>query len=74
MTKTFLLPLLFILCAATPLFANKYDIAAFVWPAYQAEPRWKELGIFSHGTGEWQSVYAAVAKTEGHKHPKIPIW
>lgn len=74
MTKTFLLPLLFILCAATPLFANKYDIAAFVWPAYQAEPRWKELGIFSHGTGEWQSVYEAVAKTEGHKQPKIPLW
>jgi len=26
--------------------AAKYDVAAFVWPAYQPEPRWAELGIF----------------------------
>ena len=32
------------------------DVAAYVWPAYQNEPRWAELGIFSDGKGEWQNV------------------
>ena len=30
----------------------KFDVAAIIWPAYQNEPRWKELGIFAHGCGE----------------------
>ena len=29
--------------------AAKYDVAAYVWPAYQPEPRWAELGIFADG-------------------------
>ncbi len=29
---------------------SEYDVAAIVWPAYHPEPRWKELGIFPHGT------------------------
>ena len=33
------------------------DLAAIVWPAYQPEPRWAELGIFADGKGEWQNVY-----------------
>lgn len=28
------------------------DAVAVIWPAYQDEPRWKELGIFAHGCGE----------------------
>jgi len=51
-----------------------YDVAAIVWPAYHPEPRWKELGIFPHGTGEWQNVYEAVPKYPGHTQPKIPLW
>ena len=39
--------------------AAKYDVAAFVWPAYQPEPRWAELGIFNEGIGEWQNVTAS---------------
>ena len=35
----------------------KYDIAAYVWPAYQPDPRWAELGIFADGDGEWQGGY-----------------
>ena len=53
---------------------NEYDLAAIIWPAYQAEPRWSELGIFDHGTGEWQNVYEAVSKKEGHVQPKEPLW
>ena len=37
--------------------AASYDVAAIVWPAYQPEPRWAELGIFGDGKGEWQNVY-----------------
>ena len=44
-------------CAAFAGLADqKYDIAAYVWPAYQPEPRWAELGIFGRGIGEWQNV------------------
>ena len=51
-----------------------YDVAAIVWPAYHPEPRWKELGIFSHGNGEWQNVYEAEPKFKGHSQPKVPLW
>lgn len=52
-----------------------YDIAAYVWPAYQPEPRWKELGIFEHGVGEWQNVYEARVKRPGdHVQPRVPLW
>ena len=43
-----LLPLLAVNAAAA-----EYDVAAYVWPAYQPEPRWAELGIFGDGKGEW---------------------
>lgn len=55
-------------------FAAGYDIAAYVWPAYQPEPRWAELGIFGNGKGEWQSVYEAIPKWEGHEQPRKPLW
>ena len=50
--------------AATSGGAGKYDVAAYVWPAYQSEPRWAELGIFDAGKGEWQNVWEAVPKWE----------
>ena len=55
-------------------FAADYDIAAYVWPAYQPEPRWAELGIFKAGKGEWQSVWEARPKWEGHDQPRKPLW
>lgn len=60
-------------CAVCAVGAE-YDLAAYVWPAYQPEPRWKELGIFDHGCGEWQNVYEAVPKKSGHSQPKVPLW
>ena len=54
--------------------AADYDVAAYVWPAYQPEPRWAELGIFKDGKGEWQNVYEAVPKWEGHRQPLVPLW
>lgn len=61
--------------SASPSAAKSgYDVAAIVWPAYHPEPRWKELGIFPHGTGEWQNVYEAKPKFEGHRQPIVPLW
>ena len=54
--------------------AEKYDIAAYVWPAYQPEPRWGEMGIYAEGKGEWQNVWEAVPKWEGHRQPLVPLW
>ena len=54
--------LLFALSAAG---AQDYDVAAYVWPAYQPEPRWAELGIFKAGKGEWQSVWEAQPRRAG---------
>ncbi len=50
------------------------DVAAIIWPAYQNDPRWKELGIFDHGNGEWQNVYEAAPKFDGHNEPRKPLW
>ena len=54
--------------------SDQYDVAAIVWPAYHPAPRWKELGIFKHGNGEWQNVYEAHTKFEGHREPLTPLW
>lgn len=54
--------------------AAEYDLAAYVWPAYQPEPRWAELGIFAEGIGEWQNVKEAVPKWKEHNQPRKPLW
>ncbi|MCQ2463590.1 MAG: glycoside hydrolase family 99-like domain-containing protein [Clostridia bacterium] len=52
---------------------GKYDIAAYIWPAYTGdEPRtrmfWRE------GMGEWQSVKNSVSKYDGDTWPRKPLW
>lgn len=54
--------------------ADGYDVAAYVWPAYHPEPRWAELDIFRAGFGEWQNVWEATPKWEGHRQPMVPLW
>ena len=63
-----------LVCLSLNSFAAGYDVAAYVWPAYQPEPRWAELGIFKAGKGEWQSVWEARPKWEGHEQPRRPLW
>ena len=63
-----------IAAVAMGLQASEYDIAAYVWPAYQPEPRWGEMGIYAEGKGEWQNVWEAVPKWEGHRQPLVPLW
>lgn len=53
---------------------NKYDVAAFYWPAYHPAERFKEISVFPDGKGEWEAVYKAKPKFEGHQVPKIPRW
>ena len=54
---------------------QKYDVAAYIWPAYFNEPRFQsEMGIFHDGKGEWEAVYNAKPKFEGHRQPREPIW
>ncbi|MBR6772231.1 MAG: glycoside hydrolase family 99-like domain-containing protein [Clostridia bacterium] len=53
--------------------SKKYDIAAYVWPAYTgSEPR--TLMFWPEGMGEWQSVDSANSKYEGDSWPRRPLW
>ena len=54
--------------------ARSYDVAAYVWPAYHPEPRWRELGIFADGKGEWQSLYEAEKRKDGDIWGVKPLW
>ena len=52
---------------------KKYDIAAYIWPAYTGdEPRTRIF--WPEGIGEWQSVLSAAKKYEGHSWPRKPVW
>ena len=51
----------------------KYDVAAYVWPAYTPdEPRTRMF--WPEGMGEGQSVKNSVRKYEGHSWPRKPRW
>ena len=52
---------------------QKYDVAAYIWPAYTGkEPRTKMF--WPEGMGEWETVRAAKPKFEGHLWPRRPLW
>ena len=51
---------------------NPYDIAAYYWPAYHDEPRWR--CFMPEGEGEWQTIRRAVPKFTGHWQPRVPAW
>lgn len=49
-----------------------YKVAAYYWPAYHDEPRWR---TFFDGTeGEWEIIRNAKPKYEGHRQPRVPLW
>jgi len=52
--------------------AQSCDVAAFYWPAYHYEPRVQFL--FPDKKGEWEIIYKATPKEEGHAQPKVPLW
>lgn len=49
-----------------------YDIAAYYWPAYHDEPRWRRF--MPEGEGEWQTIRKAAPKFDGHWQPRVPAW
>ncbi len=49
-----------------------YDVAAYVWPAYQPDPRFQDIGVFKDGKGEWEAIYNAKPKFAGHNQPPVP--
>jgi hypothetical protein len=49
-----------------------YDIAAYFWPAYHDEPRWRRF--MPDGEGEWQTIRQAQPKFDGHRQPRVPVW
>ena len=52
---------------------RKYDVAAYIWPAYTGdEPRSRIF--WPEGMGEWQSVRSAEKRFEGHTWPRKPLW
>ncbi len=51
---------------------KRYDIAAYVWPAYHDEPRWRRF--MPEGQGEWETVRKAFPKYDGHYQPRVPVW
>lgn len=61
-------------CSCATQTTKTYDVAAFIWPAYQDEPRYQEIGLFGDHKGEWEAIYNAVPKFEGHRQPRVPSW
>lgn len=52
---------------------KKYDIAAYVWPAYTGDEERTRI-FWPEGMGEWQSVKNAVVKAGGQSFPRKPLW
>jgi len=51
---------------------QRYDIAAYIWPAYHDEPRWRQF--MPEGDGEWEIIRRAKPRFEDHYQPRIPLW
>ena len=52
---------------------QKYDIAAYIWPAYTGDERRTRI-FWPEGMGEWQTVKSAEARFSGHEWPRKPLW
>ena len=52
---------------------KKYDVAAYVWPAYTGDEQRARL-FWPDGIGEWQTVKNAYPKFQGHQWPRLPRW
>lgn len=52
---------------------GKYDIAAYIWPAYTGdEPRTRMF--WEEGIGEWQTVKNSAPKACGYNWGRKPLW
>lgn len=51
---------------------DEYIVATYYWPAYHYEPRAEFL--FPDKKGEWEIIYNAESKEDGHRQPNVPLW
>jgi hypothetical protein len=52
---------------------DKYDVAAYFWPAYHDEARSSEV-FWHQGIGEWEIIKQGNPRFEGHYQPRVPLW
>ena len=52
--------------------ANRYQIGAYYFPNYHAEPRNETL--YGKGWTEWELMKHARPRFTGHQQPKVPAW
>jgi hypothetical protein len=52
--------------------ASEYIVAAYVWPAYHDEPRWRPF--FSGTEGEWEIIRNAGKKGDPDLEVNKPLW
>ena len=52
--------------------SSNYDVAAYYWPAYHDEDRWRPF--FQGNEGEWEIIRNSKPKYPGHNQPRVPLW
>ena len=52
---------------------QKFDVAAFIWPAYTGDELRTRM-FWPKGIGEWEAVQNAKPSFEGHLWPRKPVW
>ena len=52
---------------------KKYDVGAFIWPAYTGDDLRTRM-FWPQGYGEWETVQEAKPKFPGHQWPRKPLW
>ncbi len=52
---------------------KKYDVAAFVWPAYTGNDKRAKI-FWDEGIGEWQTLKNAKPENNGETWPRKPLW
>lgn len=52
---------------------KKYDVAAYVWPAYTGDESRTHI-FWPKGFGEWETLMEATPSFEGHTWPRKPLW
>ncbi len=50
---------------------KRYDLAAYIWPAFHHEPRMAHF--WPEGDGEWYTVRRGTPRFPGHDMPRIPL-
>ena len=52
---------------------RKYDVAAYIWPAYTGDEARTRM-FWKEGIGEWQSVKNSAPKENGYYWNRKPLW